>query len=165
MAVYKMSRKAIAEYLSDTILKVKTVGASSGVGVRTNGDSTYKIKVVGLVHEALYPKVDTFLNLDESITVKVYLPGYDYTVNTEQLSGSYESGKKLAFRFSAEARNFEYTFSKSTVESYADFADAMDDLVKAITDEVSKDMNMFKAGTWNFQGIEAKITFDVSMIN
>lgn len=168
MAVYEMTRKAIAEYLSDTRNEFILGCKPSAEGKRMNKQGyTYPIQVVGLKNtQKIVPKVDCFLNADESIAVRVYLPDYSYFVITRELHAAYSSRDSLTFGFYVEPKAFEYTLPKKEVNSYSDFKKPMDDLIQRISEEMKKDINQFQtAEDWKVVGIEVDATFEVYSTN
>ena len=164
MAVDEMNRRAVAEDLADTQNKFVLGCKPSGEGKRMNREGyTYPIRVVEVKGaREIIPKVDCFLNRDESITVRVYLPGYDYFVKTEELGKSYRPGDKLSFPFYVNPRSFEYVLPKDEVNSYNDFKKAMDDLIRRISEKMGEDINRFQSNDyWTIVEIEVDIIFDI----
>lgn len=164
MAVYEMNKRSIAEYLSDTRNEFVLGCNPSEEGQRRskNGD-TYPIKVVELsTTQNIVPKVDCFLNADETIAVRVYLPKYTYFVKTRELHKSYSSRDRLSFSFYANPKSFEYTLPKFDVKFYEDFKEAMDDLTQKISSMLKHDINQFRTNEeWTITGINVDVTVDI----
>lgn len=168
MAVYEMNRKALAEYLSDTINEFVFKCNPSKEGQRVNKHgSAYPIKIVDIKQTTkVIPKVDCFLNNGESITVRVYLPKYEFVISTSELHKAYDPKKYLGFSFFAEPRSFEYTISNTKVESYNDFKDIMDDMLRRISNELGQDINRFETKEeWHILGIYLDVYFDINSMN
>ena len=168
MAVYEMNRKALAEYLSDTIneFAFKCNTSKECQRINKHGDA-YPIKIVDIKQiKNVIPKVDCFLNKGESITVRVYLPKYDFIISTSELHKAYDPQKYLGFSFFAEPRSFEYTISNTKVESYNDFKDVMDDMLRRISNELRQDINKFETKEeWHIHGIYLDVSFDIHSMN
>lgn len=164
MAVYEMNRKAIANYLSNTLNEVILGCKTSDEGKRINREGyTYPVRVVAVNGaKAIVPKVDCFLNRDESITVRVYLPGYDYFVKTEELGKSYRPGENLSFPFCVNPRSFEYVLPNGEVNSYNDFKEAMKDLIRRVSEKMGEDINRFQGNDhWTIVGIKVIPDFSI----
>lgn len=163
MAVYEMNRRAIAAYLSDTKNEFVLGCVPSGEGKRVNKfGSSYPVKVVGLKGKEIEPRVDCFLNRDESITVRVYLPRFAFWAVTQELHKAYSPDERLSFGFAVEPKSFEYTLPKDKVDSYVDFKEPMDDLIQRISKELTKYINRFQTKEdWTITGIKIKTAFTV----
>lgn len=161
MAVYEMNRKAIAEYLSSTRNEFILGCSVSNEGKRVNrAGNTYPIQVIDLKAEGVIPNVDCFLNTDDSISVRVYLPGYTYFAVTKELHKAYGGNSSLRFSFICEPRSFEYTLPNGEVTSYKDFKEPMGDLIRRISEEMKQDINCFKTHEeWKFKGIQLDTVF------
>lgn len=168
MAVYEMNRRAIAEYLSDTKNEFSIGCKPSKEGKRISTDgSTYPIQIVELstVHN-IVPRVDCFLNADETISVRVYLPEYKYFVKTKELHKAYSTRDRLSFEFYTKARSFEYTLPELDINSYHDFKEVMDDMIQKISAMMKHNINQFQTDeTWTIEGINVDVTFDIYSTN
>lgn len=168
MAVYEMTRKAIAEYLSETRNEFVLGCKTSAEGKRINKQGTaYPIQVIGLKNtQKIIPTVDCFLNADESIAIRVYLPDYSYFAVTRELHPAYNPADNLSFGFYVEPKTFEYTLPKKEVNSYRDFKEPMDDLIRRISAELSADINQFLTDEdWSIVGIKVDANFEVHSTN
>lgn len=166
MAVYNMTKEAIANYLSNTKIFIDIVGCSSSVGKRVNDDGyTYPISIKNIVTKTIVPQVDVFVD-DDGFTVNVNLPEIKYYAKTNELSKSYAPGKSLSFEFKTNATRFGFRQDIGNVKkiTYGTFDDVMNTMVSMIQEHISYGISDFipsETRGWRFKISDVELDFDV----
>ena len=163
MAVYEANTRSLAQYISDTKLGFNPESVKSTTGYRVSGNR-YLIEAKSIQCDRIYVVNDCFIEANGNIVVTSYVPAVKYCMISNELSECYNRGANLSFEYHASSQVLRYEIDKNTMlETYADFENCMECLIKFIGINIEKSINEFK-GSWKLEDIVCDIQWQVDRI-
>lgn len=159
MANYNCTISDLSRYIGNINLSVLINDDNCNnycIGNRTQGESSYKIKIDKISTDTYIPiKIDTILRKDNAIEVVAIIPKFDYNIRTLELSPCYSKGSTCNFKCYSEQAMVKYTISSETVlDSFKDFKKQQDYVIDAIRQSLFYNINALKNNEkWTFTNI------------
>lgn len=167
MAVYEANMRSLAEFISETKLSFNPFSVKSTEGYRQDGPrSRYEISAKKITCDKINIVNDCFIDIDGNITITSYIPGFSYSLITNELSEYYKSGDSLGFKFKVDSFVLKQKVTNKDIklESYNDFEKCLNNLIEDIKEELQNKINEFKYSSWKIEGVCCSIQWQIDKI-